>query len=116
MRCMQEQDLLPLPPGTPELIAITCNTKDNDTRTGTFVVRTRTVVDRQFREHRVADFVASCDKNNKQWPRFVSIAAVGVSGEPNACNMHPRSSSAYCVGSLMAEAPTYVSGCRWCAA
>ena len=87
MRRMQEQDLLPLPPGIPELVAITCNTRDNGARTGTFVVRTRTVVDRQgaeFREHKVTDFVASCNKSNKLWPRFVSIAAVGVSQQFNA--------------------------------
>ncbi len=98
MRWVQEQELLPLPPGIPELIAVTCNTRDNGTKTGTFVVRKRTVVDRQFREQRVTDFVASCDKNNKKWPHFVSIAAVGVS-DPTQRSVHtPPYAHVSCMG------------------
>lgn len=88
MRWMQEQDLQPLPNGVPELLAVTCNTRDNGTKTGTFVVRTRTVVNRQFREQRVTDFVASCDKSTKLWPRFLTVAAVGVSSVIHMWSTH----------------------------
>jgi hypothetical protein len=57
----------------PETIAVTCNGLH-----GTFVVRTKTVVDKEFTEQRATDFVDRCGKSRLQWIRQLTIAAVGV--------------------------------------
>ena len=71
---VQEKDLFPLPRGMPETIAVTCNGLH-----GTYVVRTKTVVDKEFTEQGATAFVHRCGKNRQQWHRNLTIAAVGVS-------------------------------------
>lgn len=70
---LQEVDLMQLPPDTPEVVAITCNSIP-----GHFVVRTRTVVHEQFKEQKVTSF-AKDSGTNTSWKLCIYIASVGVS-------------------------------------
>ena len=63
-----------LPAGVPEVIQVVCNNTF-----GHFVVRTKTVVDREWHEHSVGRFAAMCNKAHQQWRHHTSVAAVGVS-------------------------------------
>ena len=106
---MQEQDLLPLPTGIPELIAITCNTTDSKTKTGTFVVRTRTVVegvDKQFNEHSLADFVEACGRSPVQWPTSIFIAADEVRGNQSVLRAIATDHAHFAWPVMSAECPT----------
>lgn len=71
---MSQADILPLPVGVPETIPIHCSSIP-----GTFIVRTRTVVDKSFKEHGVTDFLKLCGRSNSsEWRRYFVVAAVGV--------------------------------------
>jgi hypothetical protein len=63
-----------LPAGVPEVIQVVCNNYF-----GHFVVRSKTVVDRQWQEHPVAKFASLCGKSHLAWRHNTSVAAVGVS-------------------------------------
>lgn len=62
-----------LPDGVPETIKVVCNGVY-----GTFVVRTKTVVDHNWQEDSVAKFSALCGKSHQQWRHHVAIVDVGV--------------------------------------
>lgn len=69
---MQEVELLELPDNTPEVVPITCNGI-----LGHFVVRTKTVVDEHFKEHKVTSFARETGTNNP-WKAAMHIATAGV--------------------------------------
>ena len=69
---VQEVELLELPDNTPEVVPITCNGI-----LGHFVVRTKTVVDEHFKEHKVTSFAKETGTNNP-WKTAMHIATAGV--------------------------------------
>ena len=71
-RPVQEVELLELPDNTPEVVPITCNGI-----LGHFVVRTKTVVDEHFKEHKVTSFARETGTNNP-WKSAMHIATAGV--------------------------------------
>ena len=71
-RPVQEVELLELPDNTPEVVPITCNGI-----LGHFVVRTKTVVDEHFKEHKVTSFARETGTNNP-WKAAMHIATAGV--------------------------------------
>lgn len=62
-----------LPDGVPETIKVVCNGTY-----GTFVVRTKTVVDQNWQEDSVAKFSVTCGKSHTHWRHHVAVVEVGV--------------------------------------
>ncbi|BDA49580.1 hypothetical protein COCOBI_14-1990 [Coccomyxa sp. Obi] len=68
----EEVELMALPDGVPETIKVVCNGIY-----GTFVVRTKTVVDHNWREDSAGKFSVSCGKSHQQWRHHIAIVDVG---------------------------------------
>ena len=89
---LQEEDLLPLPVGMPETVAVQCNGVP-----GHYIVRSKRMVNQHYQEERPPAFAERCGKSKQQWQRHLTIAAVGVSGAIT-CAPSPHASPAPCAG------------------
>ncbi len=84
------EDLLPLPEGVPETLAVACNDSAGNDSAGTFVLRTRTVVGAQFAEDDVARFARRNGRNPRIWQKVITVAADGVRTHFPCWHLLPR--------------------------